>query len=360
MSIINILLTLLIFSVLVLVHEAGHFTVAKLCGIYVEEFSIGMGPLLFSKTVGETMYSIRAVPMGGFCRMLGEDEDNTDSRAFNNKSVAARIAVIFTGPLMNFVFAFIAVFIVCITNASIVKPYVTGVIEGSNAAKQGLEVGDTIVKINNESINTYQDLYLALDGCNGENLNVVVKRNGEKEHLTITPVRDSSNTRWLIGFKPLVKNGYFSEPVEGYEKVTMGEIVHESYFTMIYYVKSVVIGFVRLFTLRISPDEVAGPIGIVQVVGETVSSEMQTSFSAVLRSLLTISALLSANLGAINLFPIPAMDGGRLVFLIIEGLRGKPFDRNKEGFVHFIGFVLLIIFMLLVASNDILRLFKGR
>lgn len=360
MSIINILLTLLIFSVLVIVHEAGHFAVAKMCGIYVEEFSIGMGPLIYSKTVGETMYSIRAVPMGGFCRMLGEDEDDKDSRAFNNKSVPARMAVIFTGPLMNFVFAFIAVFIVCISNSSIAKPYVAEVIENSNAAKQGLEVGDEIVRINNESVNTYQDLYLALDGCSGDNLNVVVKRNDEKVHLTITPIKDTSQTRWIIGFKPLVKTGYFAAPVKGYAKVTMGEVVHESFFTMIFYVKSVVIGFVRLFTLRLSPNDVAGPIGIVQVVGQTVSDEMQYSLSAVVRSLLTITALLSANLGAINLFPIPAMDGGRLVFLIIEGLRGKPFDRNKEGFVHFIGFVLLVIFMLLVASNDIFRIFKGR
>jgi regulator of sigma E protease len=360
MSIINILLTLLIFSVLVLVHEAGHFTVAKMCGIYVEEFSIGMGPLIYSKTVGETMYSIRAVPMGGFCRMLGEDEDNKDNRAFNNKSVPARMAVIFTGPLMNFVFAFIAVFIVCITSSSIVQPYVTEVLANSNAAKQGLETGDKILKIGNESINTYQDLYLALDGCTGENLNVVVKRNDEKIHLKITPIKDDSQSRWIIGFRPLVKSGYFSGHVEGYEKVTMGEIVHESFFTMIFYVKSVVIGFVRLFSLSLSPDDVAGPIGIVQVVGQTVSSEMQYSLSAVVRSLLTISALLSANLGAINLFPIPAMDGGRLAFLIVEGLRGKPIDRNKEGFVHFIGFVLLVIFMLLVASNDILRIFKGR
>lgn len=360
MSIINILLTLLIFSILVLVHEAGHFAVAKMCGICVEEFSVGMGPLIFSKTVGETMYSVRAIPMGGFCRMLGEDEDNGDSRAFNNKSVPARMAVIFTGPLMNFVFAFVAVFIVCITSASIAKPVVTEVIENSNAAKQGLETGDKIVKINNSSIFTYEDLYLALDGTNGENLSVVVKRNGEKVNLDITPMRDSENTRWIIGFRPLIETGYFAKTEDGYSRATILDTVHESFFTMLFYVKSVIVGFVRLFTLKLSADEVTGPIGIVQVVGQTVSSEMKNSFGAVIRSLLTLSALLSANLGAINLFPIPAMDGGRLVFLIAEGLRGKPFDRDKEGLVHFIGFILLIVFMLLVASNDVFRLFKGR
>ncbi len=360
MSVIYILLTLLIFSVLVVVHEAGHFAVAKLNGIYVEEFSVGMGPLIFSKTIGDTMYSIRALPLGGFCRMMGEDEDSSDSRSFNNKSVLARIAVVFTGPLMNFIFAFIAVFIVAATAQSVIEPIVGEVIKDSNAINQGLEEGDRIVKVNNQSINTYQDLYFALYDAGGSDLDVVVERDGQKVSLTITPVYNEEQQEYIIGFRPEVKTGLFADKVEGYDSVTFIDTVKESVYTLVYYVKSVVVGFVRLFTLRLSPEEVAGPIGIVQVVGDTVETGMSYSIWSVVKSLLTLSALLSVNLGVINLFPIPAMDGGRLVFLFIEGLRGKPFDREKEGMVHFIGFVLLILFMFLVASNDVFRIFSGR
>ena len=360
MSVIYILLTLLIFSVLVVVHEAGHFAVAKLNGIYVEEFSVGMGPLIFSKTIGDTMYSIRALPLGGFCRMMGEDEDSSDSRSFKNKSVLARIAVVFTGPLMNFIFAFIAVFIVAATAQSVIEPIVGEVIKDSNAINQGLEEGDRIVKVNNQSINTYQDLYFALYDAGGSDLDVVVERDGQKVSLTITPVYNEEQQEYIIGFRPEVKTGLFADKVEGYDSVTFIDTVKESVYTLVYYVKSVVVGFVRLFTLRLSPEEVAGPIGIVQVVGDTVETGMSYSIWSVVKSLLTLSALLSVNLGVINLFPIPAMDGGRLVFLFIEGLRDKPFDREKEGMVHFIGFVLLILFMFLVASNDVFRIFSGR
>lgn len=360
MSLIYILLTLLIFSVLVLVHEAGHFAVAKINGIMVEEFAIGMGPVVFSKQVGETLYSFRALPIGGFCRMLGEDEDESDSRAFNNKGVLARIAVVATGPIMNFVFGFIAVFIVMSTSAAVIEPVVGSILENSNAINQGLMEGDRIKKINNQSVHTYQDLSLTMAGEDGSDINVVVERNGNEQSLTITPIPNDSGTGFIIGFSPVIKTGLLAEEVEGYNQSTLSETVYNSFYTLVYYVKSVVVGFVRLFTLNLSPAEVAGPIGIVQVVGDTVEVGITYSIWSVVRSLLTLSALLSVNLGVINLFPIPAMDGGRLVFLIIEGLRGKPMDRNREGFIHFLGFVLLMMFMFVVASNDIFRIISGR
>ncbi len=360
MSIIYILLTLLICTVLVVVHEAGHFAVAKLSGILVEEFSVGMGPIVFSKKIGETLYSVRAFPMGGFCRMAGEDEESSDSRSFNNKNVFARMAVVFTGPLMNFIFAFLAVFIVSSTAASMAFPAVGEVLSTSNAVNQGLEKGDKIVKIDNEKIHDYQELYSILSTSDGSDLSVTVKRNGEKVDLTITPVLNEAQTGYIIGFRPVVKTGLFAESAEGYDKATFADTVKDSIYTLVYFVKSVVVGFVRLFTLKLSASDVSGPIGIVQVVGDTVETGITYSIWSVAKSLLMLSALLSVNLGVINLFPIPAMDGGRLVFLVLEAIRRKPFNREKEGMVHFIGFILLILFMFLVASNDIFKIFSGR
>lgn len=356
-GIVNIIITLAVFNVLVIVHEWGHYKTAVLNGILVEEFSIGMGPLLWSKTKGDTQYSIRALPVGGYCRMLGEDGDAADKRSFSAKSTWARMAVIFMGPFMNFLLCFVIVFGLTATSNALAFPQVSKLVETANSTRQGLKVGDKITKINGETINTYDDLYLILDGCDGEDLNVEVENaDGKKENLTITPSAAENGNRWIIGFNPVVKTGLFADRVDGYDKVTFGEVVHETIFSMLYYVKSVVVGFVRLFTLNISPNDIAGPIGIVEIVGDSVETSMQTGMINVVRTILSIMALLSVNLGVINLFPIPAMDGGRLAFLIVETIRGKAIDSEKEGFIHFMGFVLLMAFMVLVASNDIAKL----
>ena len=354
----NIIITLLVFNVLVIVHEWGHYIVAVKNGILVEEFSVGMGPLIYSKTKGDTMFSIRALPLGGFCRMLGEEEGEKDNRAFCNKSTWVRMAVVFTGPLMNFILCFVLVLGLTATSNAVIFPEVNKVIDGTHAAEQGLLVGDRITKINGERIHTYDDLFLVLDGCDGKDLTVEVINTADvKVTRTITPT--AAEGRWIIGFNPVIKTGLFAEKVDGYEAVTLGETIEQSFYTMVYYVKSVIVGFVRLFTFNVTPDEVAGPIGIVEIVGDTVESGMEYGVGVVIKSVLNIMALLSVNLGVINLFPIPAMDGGRLVFLIIETIRGKAIDGDKEGFIHFLGFVLLMAFMLFIAYNDISKLIFG-
>lgn len=353
----SVLISLLVFNILVLVHEYGHFIVAVKNGILVEEFAIGMGPTVIKKRKGDTIYSLRLLPLGGFCRMLGEDEEDYDPRSFNSKTTFQRMAVVVMGPVMNFVFAFFIVFVVAATANAVVYPKVVNVIDGTDAQAQGLTSGDEIIAINGEKIGTFQDMYLVLDGCNGNDLQITVLRDGKEEKLTVKPSVSEDN-RWIIGFTPTVKTGLFAKSVYGYERTNLIETVETSVYTMRYYIKSVVVGFVRLFTLNITPQEVAGPIGIVQIMGDTVEEGLTYSVGSAVRSLMTIAALLSTNLGAINLFPIPAMDGGRLVFLIIETIRGKAIDKNKEGFIHFVGFVLLMVFMVLIASNDIVRIFK--
>jgi len=360
MALLYTLLTLLIFSILVVIHEAGHFAVAKKSGILVEEFAVGMGPVVYSKRKGDTLYSLRALPLGGFCRMLGEDESVNDDRAFEKKSVLSKIAVVFAGPLMNFVFAFIAVFFLVSTSASQAFPVVDGFADIGNAKNAGVEIGDRITEVNGEKINSYQEMTIAFKEAGEKILNIKIDRNGEKISFDIQPVYDEANKKYIIGIRPLVKTGILAQSVEGYERAALSETVYESYRTLIYYVESVVKGFVRLFTMRISPEEVSGPIGIVQVVGDTVETGIQYSIIATIKSLVALSALLSVNLGVINLFPIPSMDGGRLVFLFVEAVRGKPMNKEKEGLVHYLGFMLLLVFMFFVASNDIIQLIKGR
>ena len=355
-SIFSVVIALVVFSILVLVHEAGHFFVAKKSGVLVEEFSIGMGPLLCSKTIGDTQYSIRALPLGGFCRMLGENGEEEDSRAFHKKNVWARIAIIFMGPMMNFVLGLLLIFFVNATATAITFPEVTAVLPETNAAQAGLMPGDKIVSVNRQSVGTYGELYLILDGCGGAPLDVVVERDGEKVEMTIVPSQ-AEDGRYIIGFTPLLRTGLLAPEVEGYEKATVGETLVDSVYTMRYYVKSVVVGFVRLFTMQAEQNEVTGPIGIVQIMGDTVEEGLSYSILSAVRGLCNISALLSVNLGVINLFPIPAMDGGRLVFLFLEAIRRKPVNPNMEGLIHFAGFVLLMAFMVVVAYQDVARIF---
>ena len=192
----------------------------------------------------------------------------------------------------------------------------------------------------------------------GETVELQVKRNGEKVNITVEPYK-TEDGRWIIGFNPAVKTGIFDKDYDGFDKATIGETIVTGFNTMFFYIRSTVEGFIRLFTFNVSMDEVAGPIGIIEVVGESYEQGIKYSIGVAIANISYIAALLSANLGALNLFPIPAMDGGRLVFLIIEAFRGKPIDPEKEGMVHFIGFAFLMAFMVFIAYNDIARIFLG-
>lgn len=354
-NIFSIIIALLVFSLLVTAHEFGHFIVAKKNGIMVKEFAVGMGPIVVAKQFGETLYSIRLLPLGGFCSMLGEDESSHDERAFNNKSVLSRIAVVAAGPLMNFIFAFLIVFFL-ISTSFFREPVVTDLIDDFPAKAAGMEIGDRITRVNNEKVNIFQDLQFALSTSTGENIEVTVDRKGEKKVFNIKPQYSDDSGAYILGFISDGKAGMFVKDTDGFEKASFFDTLKTSCYTMVFYVKSTVIGFVRLFTLNIKSDEIMGPIGITQVVSDSFEEGLKSSAFAALQNMAGIAALLSVNLGAINLFPIPAMDGGRLVFLFIEAIRKKPLNREKEGFVHFAGFVLLMALMAYVAFNDITRL----
>ncbi len=355
-NIIPVLIAVIVFSVLVVVHEFGHFILAKKNGIVVEEFAVGMGPLLYGKQKGETLYSVRALPLGGFCRMLGEDEKSDRKGAFNTKGVLARISVVIAGPLMNFLFALIII-CVLISADGFINPVLTKVADGYGAQASGMMEGDRIISIDGKKISVYEDLQFIMDACTGENLQVGVKRGNEKLTFTVTPKKDPQTGKYLIGFTPQYHVGYFSKGLPGYEKAGFLETLTVGTKTMGFYIRTTVEGFIQIFTRQVSKDEVSGPIGIIKVIGDSYEVGIKDSVVSALKNIAYLAALLSANLGALNLFPIPALDGGRLFFLLIEGVRGKPIDREKEGMVHFAGFVLLMVFMVFVAYNDIANIF---
>lgn len=347
----GIILALLVFGFLVFFHELGHFLLAKKNGIAVTEFSIGMGPRLCSFVKGETRYSLKALPFGGSCQMLGEDGESSDEHAFNNRSVWARISVVIAGPVFNFILAFLMALIV-IGYAGYDKPMIIGVMEGYPAQEAGIMEGDVITRINNKKVTIYRDVqfYMAVNA--GQPLSISVNRNGEKLTFDIIPKQDENGNYYM---------GIYSSAVRTQAKGL--EVLKYSLYEVQYQMSVVVKSIGMLFNGTVSVNDLSGPVGIVDmvdtVVEESTSEEVdiKTNVISVLLNVINFSIMLSANLGVMNLLPIPALDGGRLVFLIIEAVRGKPVDREKEGMVHFVGLMLLMVLMVYVMFNDIRRLF---
>lgn len=363
----SIILSIIVFSLIVIVHELGHFLVAKKVGICVQEFSVGMGPVLVSKLVGETQYSLRMLPFGGFCKMQGEDGDEEDSktnenydpsRSFSSKTVLQRMAVIFSGPAMNFVLAFVLIFIILGLSGFFV-PMIKVVYDNTPAQEAGLESGDRLLKVNGQRILIYQDYSMALDGKDaGSPIDYEILHNGEKKSITITPTYSEENSRYMVGFTFDAHYGLFGEKVEGYTRAGIADTAVADVGLMSYFVKSVIVGFVKLFSFQVKSNEVAGPIGIIGAIGDSYEAGIKYSTTDAFVNLATLSALLSTNLGVLNLFPIPAMDGGRLAFLVVEGIRRKPVNPDIEGRIHFAGFMLLMAFMAVVAFNDIVNIIR--
>ena len=353
----SLLITIILIGVLVVVHEFGHFIVAKKSGIWVQEFAVGMGPKIFSRTKGDTEYSIRALPLGGFCRMEGETEEGTVSSptSFLSKSIGVRLAVMAAGPVMNFVLAFIMIFgLTCTTYTA--SPEIREILPDSAAEAIGLEAGDVIQKIDGKTIHIYDELQYILQSNQGEAIVLdVIGHDGQHYKYELQPKLDPEQGRYLIGFTPQIHTGLFAEPVDGYEKMSIGETAHYSYFAMINYVKMTAEGLLRVFTFTANPDEYGGPIAIFNMVGESYESGLQYSLKAAIQNVVYIGAVLSANLGVLNLFPIPALDGGRILFLLIEAIRRKPMDAEMEGKLQMLGFIFLMGLMVFVLFGDIAK-----
>ncbi len=434
MKIGSIIVAILMFSLVVIFHELGHFLFAKKNGIGVTEFCLGMGPKLFGIKKGETLYSLRLFPIGGACMMVGEDENVDDAKAFNNKTVWQRFQVIFAGPLFNFILAFLLSMIM-VAIAGYDPAYVEGVSEGSQAAQAGIMEGDLIVRYDGKKINFGREIAVEETLFNpikdATPIEITYKRDGKKYTTTVVPQK---NTRYLLGInyynndQPLtisqvVAESAFEEagivagdtitsvdgteiasgaafveymeshPLDG-SPVKIGYVhnsldyeaeiiprVSESYslgftyntvtrktsgFNVIrysaaevkYWIITTVKSLGQIFKGKVSRNDIGGPVRIVSEISSVMSEASPYGALMVILQLLNWCVLLSANLGVMNLLPIPALDGGRLLFLIIEGIRRKPVNREKEGLINGIFFVLLMILMVFVFYNDISNLFR--
>lgn len=484
MTVGSIIAALLIFTVIVVIHEFGHFLLAKKNGVGVPEFSVGMGPRLITmaktaygikvrffcsqtkfETIEEwkdvTKYSWKLLPIGGSCAMVGEDEENDSEDSFNTKGVWARFSIVFAGPFFNFILAFIFSVII-IANSGIDIPKVEIVYDNQPAQAAGIQQGDIIKKVNGKKITIGReiDTYLLLHPLTGDNVKVVLERDGKKQTVTIDPHYKT----YLFGFtygsqatssteiaevsedRPFAEAGIQAgdkiksvngtvvtngeelgtvmaqenvagDPVsfvierggiektyeitpEPYESLTLGfyasmdesmesvlakpgqdledvkvnpvksagYVLKYSVIEVKYWIETTIASLGQLVSGNLSKDDISGPVGIVSAVGDVIDQTAdygktlhKSSFAVfkdVMINMLYMAVLLSANLGVMNLLPLPALDGGRLVFILIEAIRGKPVDRAKEGYVHFAGFVVLMLFMVFVMYNDILKIIQ--
>lgn len=345
----NILLAILVFSLLVVSHELGHFLLAKKNGVGVPEFCIGFGPKLIHFEKGGTEYSLRLIPFGGACVMEGEDEESDQENAFTRKSPWARLSILAAGPFFNFLAAFLLALIV-IGTVGIDRPYVSGVNEGYPAEEAGIQAGDLITGINGMKIEAYRDIQLFMMGYDGkEELTVTCKRDGETFETSFYPFYDLESQRFFMGTSIYT----YRRPVEN-----VLETVKLSFHEVGYWMKYTLATLRMLFQGEVSVSELSGPVGIVSAVGTLVEESREDGAFYVFINLVNFSMLLSVNLGVMNLLPFPALDGGRILFVLIELIAGKPVPRDKEGLVHMIGMVLLMILMVFVFYNDIMRLIR--
>ncbi len=348
-TIINILLFIVILGIIVFVHEAGHFILAKLCGVYVYEFALGMGPKICGFKKGDTEYNLRAIPIGGFCQLAGEDLDDDDEKKIpkekrlQSKKAWQRFLIMVFGPMNNFILGIILVFLIAlIWGGATMNPVITKVEKDSASYVAGLKAKDKVLYINNNKIETSDDLslYLALAPTSKKN-KIVVLRNNKETTIKVKPkkikIDGKESYKYGIEIRQKKTKGFVNSIVYTYKKTK--SIFKQMFITVSY-----------LFTGRVHLSQLSGPVGIYSIVGE------QRSTGGVM-SLIYLTAFLSINVGFINLLPIPAFDGGHILFIIIEKIKGSPVKAELENKIHTIFLILLMLLMVIITINDILRLF---
>ncbi len=342
----KIILAILIFSFIIIFHELGHFLFAKKCGVKVNEFTLGLGPTLISWGKGETKYCLKLLPFGGSCVMEGEDTESDSDRAFNKKSRWERFQIVFGGPFFNFILAYI-LSVIYISAVGINDTTITDVMDGYAAEEAGLQAGDTIVSINGYHVHFYNEIsiYTFLHS-NADSFRIVYTRDGVKYTTTVVPKYSEEAGRKLIG---ITKN---SE----YKKVSPVGVLKYSLYEIKYQIYTTISSLRMLATGEIAVDQVSGPVGVVTTISDVYDESVSSGAFYVFVNMLSIAILLSANLGVMNLLPFPALDGGRILLIIIETVRGKKLNENIENGINLVGFALLMVLMVVVMYNDILKL----
>ena len=335
-----VLLALLLLGVLITAHEAGHFLAARLCGIEVEEFSMGMGPkLLQRRSRRGTLITLRLLPIGGYCQFYGEDREEGDRRGFNNQPIWKRAVTVASGPLMNFVVAFLVIVLyMSAMGLTSIVPRVAEVEE--NAALAGLRVGDELITVNGAPIETTADVTGAISASGGAPVTLGIERGGETLELTIAPFYDEEAGRYRVGFtfaQDRIRVSLLeSIPFSVQYNAQCVQMIIDALRNMIFHGEGV--------------QDVTGPVGTVYVIQEVTQQGGIDVY-------LELIALISVNLGVMNLLPIPGLDGSRLLFMLAEAVRRRPISREVEGRIHFAGFCLLMALMLVLTYKDIMQIF---
>lgn len=413
MNITTILIALVVFGVITAIHEFGHFIVAKWCNVKVLKFAIGMGPCLLKKQIGETEYSLRLFPIGGYCSMEGEDEASDNERAFNNKRPWQRFLVLVAGATMNIILGFILIVVVTCMDADICENKIGGFRANATSSQCGLQVGDEIIKIDGMRVFTETDISYKLANTTDDTFDLTVKRNGEKLKLNDVKFYHQyyyyyfyyAKTDEATGEQIIIKNpsDYSADELKAFEKVPVADIENltdeektyvkmlkittdemqseytqeqlsefltaESTFDFyittksktvfgvigyslkktVTYSRLIVMTFIDLLRGKYGLKDMSGPIGVIDVISDASQNGIY--------DVLVIVIIITINVGVFNLLPLPALDGGRIVFVIIEAIRRKPVPPEAEGFVHFIGFALLMLLTLVVTFSDISKFF---
>ena len=349
MSILFIIIGILIFGLLVAVHELGHFAAAKACGVKVNEFAVGMGPAIVKKQKGETLYSLRCIPFGGYCAMEGEDEDTGDERAFTKQKAWKRLLILAAGSAMNFLMGYFIVLILFSNAGGFRAPVIEAFMDGCPyESAEGLQQGDRFLRIDGRRVWQYYDVGELLAG-GGEEHDIVVRRGGKRvklENFYMVPIEYEGQEKKMYGF-------YF-----GVDEPTAGNKLRYSGATTMEFVRMVWDALGQLVHGKVSVNDLSGPVGIVDMMAET--GEQAESVSAGLYDIFYLGAFIAVNLAVMNMLPIPALDGGRIFFLLvtalIEALTRKKLNPKYEGYIHAAGMILLLGLMAYVLFHDIFRI----
>ena len=349
-----IIIAIIIFGILIAIHEFGHFTAAKLCGVKVEEFAIGMGPALFKKQKGETVYALRILPIGGFCAMAGEDEESDDPRAFTNQGFWKKFVILCAGSFMNLVLGIVLILIMYAGAQAFVTPTIDHFMDGCPyEGAEAMQAGDTFYSIDGQRIYLVSDVSSFLIRGDGV-YDIVMLRDGEKVELKDFALTTKTYAEYADEGP---KYGF----VFGYTEATFGAKLEYTWNTTLEFSRLVWLGLGDLINGRVGLKDMSGPVGIVDMMNEV--GQQAESAKAAADNLLYISAFIAVNLSIMNMLPIPALDGGRvflmIVTVIIEAVSRKKLDPKYEGYIHLGGMVLLLGLMALVMYNDIAKLITG-
>ncbi len=334
------LIMMVVFGVLIFIHEFGHFITARRFGVTIKEFAIGMGPTLFSwkSKKYDTKYALRLFPIGGFVSMVGEDEESDDENAFCNKKVWKRMIIVVAGAVMNLLLGFLLVMLVVLLQGPIGSTTVAAFDEGALSQAQ-LQVGDEILEVDGTSVHSGNELLYEIMNKGYEPIDLKIKRNGEKivlEDVVFPTISEDGAMFGDIDFK------VYEEPR------TFPNLIKQTYFRSVSSVKMIYDSIIGLFSGRFGVEAISGPIGVAEAVGNAA----KTGYL----NFIYIVAILTINLGVVNLLPLPALDGGRFLMLIIEGIRRKPLNRNVEAYINFAGIVVLFALMIFISFKDVFKL----